>query len=174
MTSTRRQTRPRIQTDYGVPASREGMLPWDEVISRLQRAQVYWVITIGDDGSPQVTPVWATWLGGLAYFSCGDDTYKAHNLRRDPRTTIHLDSTEGVVVMSGTARRVDDPAHERRVTQAMRAKYGSEIPDTAAELNGSYYEVTPSRVLAWVDFPLDVTRFDFATSPTRLERPAAC
>jgi hypothetical protein len=27
--------------------------------------------------------------------------------------------------------------------------------------HGSYYEVTPHRVMAWVDFPRDVTRFDF-------------
>jgi hypothetical protein len=33
----------------------------------------------------------------------------------------------------------------------------SEIPVTAAELHGSYYEVIPSRVLAWANFPLDVS-----------------
>jgi hypothetical protein len=65
-------------------------------------------------------------------------------------------------VVSGLARRIADPELERRVTAALRAKYGeSEIPDTAAELHGSYYAVTPRRVMAWVDFPRDVTRFDF-------------
>ena len=67
-------------------------------------------------------------------------------------------------MLSGIARRIDDSRLERRVTQAMRAKYGqSEIPDTADELHGSYYEVMPSRVLAWANFPLDVTRFEFST-----------
>jgi hypothetical protein len=57
--------------------------------------------------------------------------------------------------MSGLAYRVEDPQLERRVTQAMRAKYDeSEIPDTAAELHGSYYEVRPNRILAWANFPL--------------------
>jgi PPOX class probable F420-dependent enzyme len=143
------------------------MLPWDDVISRLQAAEIYWVITLNPEGSPQVTPVWGTWLDGAAYFSCGDDTQKAHNLRRDPRVTIHLDSDQGVVVVTGVARRVVDPRLERRITAAMRAKYGeSEIPETAAELHGSYYEASPRRVLAWVDFPRDVTRFEFVENQT--------
>jgi len=91
----RRQTRPRIQPDYGVPTSREGMLSWDEVVSRLRKAQTYWLVTIAADGSPHVTPVWGNWLGGGVYFSCGDDTHKARNLRRDPRVTIHLDFRSG-------------------------------------------------------------------------------
>jgi nitroimidazol reductase NimA-like FMN-containing flavoprotein (pyridoxamine 5'-phosphate oxidase superfamily) len=138
------------------------MLAWERVVSRLRRAQTYWIITINPDGSPQATPVWGTWLDGSAYFSCGDDTHKARKLRGDRRVTIHLDSDQGVVVMSGLAYRVEDPQLERRVTQAMRAKYDeSEIPDTAAELHGSYYEVRPNRILAWANFPLDVTRFEF-------------
>lgn len=158
-----RRVRPRIQAEYGVPATTKGMLAWDEVVSRLRRATIHWVVTLAADGSPQVTPVWGTWLDGAAYFSCGDDTEKARNLARDPRLTLHLDSDHGVVVVSGIASRVDDPGLERRITTAMREKYGeSDIPDTAAELRGSYYEVTPQRVLAWADFPRDVTRFDFA------------
>jgi PPOX class probable F420-dependent enzyme len=156
-----RQTRPRIQADYGVPSTAGGMLPWGDVVSRLQSARTYWVITIAVDGSPQVTPVWGTWLGSAVYFSCGDDTHKARNLGRDPRVTVHLDSYQGVVVVSGLARRIADPELEGRVTAALRAKYGeSEIPDTAAELHGSYYEVTPHRAMAWVDFPRDVTHFE--------------
>lgn len=155
-----------MQADYGLPSTLEGVLPWDDVVSRLQSAVTYWVITIAADGSPQVTPVWGTWLGSAAYFSCGDDTHKARNLGRDPRVTIHLDSDQGVVVLKGLARRLADPEIEGRVTAALRAKYGaSEIPDTAAELHGTYYEVTPHRVMAWVDFPLDVTRFEFLEHP---------
>jgi PPOX class probable F420-dependent enzyme len=161
----RRQTRPRIQADYGVPGTPEGMLPWDEVVSRLRKATTYWVITINPDGSPHATPVWGNWIGDAVYFSCGDATQKARNLARDPRVTIHLDADQGVVVMQGVANRVDDARLERRITAAMRAKYGAtEIPDTAAELHGSYYEVRPSRVLAWVEFPRDVTRFEFVES----------
>jgi PPOX class probable F420-dependent enzyme len=138
------------------------MLRWAEVITRLQAAPTYWVITIAADGSPQVTPVWGTWLGNRAYFSCGDETHKARNLLRDPRVAIHLDSDQGVVVMHGLARRVVDRGLERRVTAAMRGKYGaSEIPDSAADLHGSYYEVRAHRALAWANFPLDVTRFEF-------------
>jgi PPOX class probable F420-dependent enzyme len=164
----RRQTRPRIQADYGVPASPKGMLPWDEVVSRLQRAQTYWVITVAADGRPQVTPVWGAWLAGAAYFSCRDDIQKTRNLRQDPRVTLHLDSDQDVVVVSGIAGRVEDPALERRITQTMRAKYGAAvIPDTAAELHGTYYEVRPTRVLAWANFPLDVTRFEFIEESRR-------
>jgi PPOX class probable F420-dependent enzyme len=171
---SRRQIRPRIQADYGVPGTAEGMLPWEGVVSRLRRAQTYWVISINPDGSPQATPVWGTWLGGGAYFSCGDDTHKARNFRGDPRVTIHLDSDQGVVVMSGVAHRVEDLRLERRVTQAMRAKYGeSEIPDTAAALHGSYYEVRPTRVLAWANFPSDVTRFEFDENQAATARPAS-
>jgi PPOX class probable F420-dependent enzyme len=138
------------------------MLPWDEVVGRLRAAETYWVATLNPDGSPQVTPVWGTWLDDAAWFSCGDDTRKARNLRRDPRVTIHLDSDQGVVVLDGVARPVDDVRLERRITAAMRSKYGTaEIPDTAADLRGSYYAVTPRRVLAWVGFPRDVTRFEF-------------
>jgi PPOX class probable F420-dependent enzyme len=142
------------------------MLPWDDVVSRLLMARLYWVTTIGADGWPQETPVWGTWLDGVACFSCGDDTQKARNLRRDPRVTIHLDSAHGVVVLSGIAHKVADQGRERWITQAMRAKYGAaEIPDTAAELHGSYYDISPLKALAWVDFPRDVTRFEFDPEP---------
>jgi PPOX class probable F420-dependent enzyme len=160
--SAMERTRPRIQADYGVPGTPEGMLPWDEVVSRLASAEMYWIITINPDGSPHVTPVWGSWIGDAAYFSCGDATQKARNLARDPRVAIHLDSGPGVLVMRGVARRLDDARLERRITDVMRTKYGaSEIPDAASELHGSYYEVRPHKVLAWVDFPKDVTRFEF-------------
>jgi PPOX class probable F420-dependent enzyme len=145
------------------------MLPWAEVVSRLATAETYWIITINPDGSPHVTPVWGNWIGEAAYFSCGDATQKARNLARDPRVAIHLDADQGVVVLHEVAHRVDDARLERRITTDMRARYGStEIPDTAAELHGSYYEVRPHQVLAWVNFPKDVTRFEFvADQPSR-------
>lgn len=149
------------------------MLTWDEVVVRLARAPTYWVATIAPDGSAHVTPVWGSWLGSAAYFSCGDATHKARNLRRDPRVTVHLDSDQGVVVLKGVAKRNVDAALERRITAAMRAKYGaSAIPDTAAELHGSYYEVRPHLVLAWLNFPVDVTRFEFREPEGTLGAPA--
>jgi PPOX class probable F420-dependent enzyme len=154
--------RPRFQPDYRVPETLEQTLSWEHVAQRLASAQNYWVVTVGSDGTPQATPVWAVWMGDALYFSCGRESQKARNLARNPRVAVHLESGQDVVIVRGVARELGGKTSEGPLIAAFKEKYGSEmIPDSVEALNGLFYVVKPRTVLAWVNFPTDVTRWDF-------------
>ena len=160
-TGERRGHRPRLQADYGVPPTLEGTLVWGYVRQRLASARNYWVVTVDPDGAPQATPVWAAWVEDTLYFSCGRETRKAQNLARNPRIAVHLESGDDVVIMRGFAQELADRTFEPRLIAAFREKYGeTAIPDSAEALNGAFYAVRPKTVLAWSEFPTDVTRWD--------------
>jgi len=145
-----------------VPTGEEGLLPWEHVERRLVSAQNYWVITIGAAGTPHASPVWAVWMNGSLYFSCGRETQKARNLTRNPKTTVHLESGQDVVILRGIAQELTDDPPEATLIAAFRAKYDADvIPDSAADLNGLFYVVRPRTAIAWANFPSDVTRWDF-------------
>lgn len=120
---TPRATAPRIPADYGVPADASGaeLLPWSRAEERLERARNYWICTTRPDGRPHAAPVWGLWLDGAVRFSTGDTTQKARNLARDPRTVVHLESGDEVVVLEGEVER---EAADERFLDAYEAKYG--------------------------------------------------
>jgi PPOX class probable F420-dependent enzyme len=157
-----RALRPRFQRDYGVPTSAEGMLPWEHARTRLQTAQNYWIATVGSNGAPQVSPVWAIWYENQLLFSCGRSAQKARNLARNPKVVVNLESGAEVVILHGTATEMTDRAEEPVLIATYRAKYGQDaIPNSVDQLNATWFVVRPKKVLAWLNFPADVTRWDF-------------
>jgi PPOX class probable F420-dependent enzyme len=50
--------------------------------------------TVGDDGQPQVTPVWVDVVDGKPAFNTAEGRAKTRNLRRDPRISLAIADPE--------------------------------------------------------------------------------
>ena len=71
--------RPQIE-GYGIPETLEGLLTWDFVTTRMEKARNYWLATTGPDGHPHAVPVWGIWLDGTLHFGGGPATRWQRNL----------------------------------------------------------------------------------------------
>jgi len=148
---TPRACRPQF-AGYGVPKGPEGMVDWNWARERLVAAHNYWASTV----SPHASPIWAVWEDDDSLvFSCGSRSRKARDLAEDPRLVVHLESGAEVVIVEGTAERIDP--HDELMDTYSR-KYGPTDPGS-----GLWYRVRPERVFAWreADYPASATRFDF-------------
>jgi PPOX class probable F420-dependent enzyme len=142
---------------YGVPQSEDGLVTWEWVVERLERARNYWVATTNPDGSPHTMPVWALWLDDSVVFSTSPRSRKTRNVERDPRAVVHVDGGDEVVILEGE---VEATALDDRIARAYEAKYDYR-PDPASPEEG-WYVLRPSGAYAWGrDFPRSVTRFTF-------------
>src|SRR4051794_25481300 len=85
--------RPGFAPGYGIDGSSpEGMLPWSEVVARLEAARNYWICTTRPDGRPHASPVWGLWFEDEFVFSTGTDSRKGRNLAENPEVVVHLES----------------------------------------------------------------------------------
>src|SRR5262245_14925861 len=74
---------------------------------RLKDELIYWLVTIGSDGTPQPSPVWALWDGATFLIYSRPDTPKLGNIGERPRVALHLDGDGrggDIVVVTGDAR----------------------------------------------------------------------
>ena len=149
------RTRPIMEDSYGIPENDSGMLTWEHVVERMTPSRNYWLSTVHPGGRPHTMPVWGVWVDGRMHFGGGRGTRKAKNLTENPRVSIHLEDAEDVVIIEGVAEEVTDPALQERIDDAYEAKYG-------IRHGTPVWVVTPSRVFAWTNFPVDtnVWRFD--------------
>ena len=99
-------------------------MDWAEGRRRLAGAQTYWMATTTPDGAPHVRPVLGVWVDGALHTTSSPRARKARNLAEDGRCSFSVSEDNVDVVLEGTARRVDDPAHLQRVADAYRDKYG--------------------------------------------------
>ena len=150
--------RPHMPEGYGVGDPQYGFEPveWSWVVEQISSARNYWVATNRPDGPPHVVPVWGVWVSDRFHFFTDPDSLKGRNIRRDPRTVVHLESGDNVVILEGEFAL--HPATAEIVT-AYEAKYGISFGD---EL-GDVYTLNISKVLAWTesDFPKTATRWQF-------------
>jgi Pyridoxamine 5'-phosphate oxidase len=93
--------------------------PWEDVDSRLSERQnnSYWLATTRPDGRPHQRPIWAEWVAGTLYFSCGD-TAKSRHLARDRRCSVSICTRGFDLVIEGDAHQVTDEAELQRVRDA--------------------------------------------------------
>src|SRR5262245_14366733 len=91
--------RPGIPREYGVATGTAGMLPWETVEAQLAEAKLFWVATTTAHGSPRVRPVDGTWFEGAIYMGGSPDTAWVADLLARPAVTVHLDSTDGIVIV---------------------------------------------------------------------------
>jgi hypothetical protein len=160
--------RPDMPEGYGVPEDDTGLLPWSKVEARLQESDQFWMATTRPDGRPHVVPRWGVWLDEGLYYDGSPDTLHARNLGSNSACSLHLEDGWKAVVIDGTSGPTDPPGLEigGRISAEMVRKYGgkgySPEPDAwEGEAAGGLCRFTPSKAMAWFDFPNDMTRFRF-------------
>ena len=160
--------RPLMPSGYGVPAGKKGLLSWSEVTERLVAAPQYWMATTRPDGRPHVVPRWGAWLDGQLWYDGSPETLHARNLAANPACVLHLEDGWKTVIVEGKSGRSQPPGPElgSRIAAAFKEKYGAKgyAPDPDAWEGadaGGLMVFSPTKAMAWFDFPKDVTRFTF-------------
>jgi nitroimidazol reductase NimA-like FMN-containing flavoprotein (pyridoxamine 5'-phosphate oxidase superfamily) len=181
---------PEPQTDLDARYSSPGAaaMPWAKALSRLERAEIFWLSTVRPDGCPHVTPLLSVWMDGALHFATGEDERKGLNLATNPHVVLTTGTNaygEGCdLVVEGEAVRVTDEKRLRELAAVWEAKYGpgwrfdvrdgafSTAPTTAApppteEAKGSgravVFEVAPRIAFAFGrDGGFSQTRWRFA------------
>jgi hypothetical protein len=156
--------RPAIPAEYGVATDAESMLTWEDVASQLEAAKLFWIATSGPGGQARVRPVDGTWFEGAIYCGGSPETRWVRDLLANPQVSAHLDSTDGVVIVEGTAHShgggISGDAAERLANlQHERFPYGRPKASAFAVLGS--IAIRPRGIVAWRDFAKDPTRFRF-------------
>jgi hypothetical protein len=104
--------------------------PWETVRRGFAEAELYWVVTVREDGRPHVTPLLAVVLDDVPHFCTGPTEQKAKNLAANPHCSLMTGNgmrLEGLdLVAEGTAVRVTDDDLLRRLADEWVRKYGED------------------------------------------------
>ena len=108
----------------------------DRVRRRLRDEKVIWLTTVGQDGTPQMNPVWFLWDGADAVLVYNrPDAQRLRHLVARPQLALNLDGNGrggDIVVVTGVARRDDSvPPADRH--EEYLAKYREDM----ARVSGS-------------------------------------
>ena len=156
------QTRPAMPAGYGIePAAPDEMLDWAGVCEKLAKSRNYWVATTRPYGRPHVMPVWGLWIDDAIIFSTDPASRKARNLAANPEVVVHLESGDDVVVLEGTAERIQGRNIPASFVDDYDAKYCFRIEVGNADFG--FYRLRPRVAFAWRehDFPKSATRWRF-------------
>jgi len=149
---------------YGVEQA-ETYVEWDQVVSKLEQSRNYWLATTRPDGRPHVIPRWGVWLDGLFWYDGSPETLHVRNLAVDPRCVLHLEDGMDVTIVEGRSVQSEPITGKlgERLAADYARKYGPEYtpgPDAwSDEIAGGMRKLIPEKVLAWTEFPKDLTRF---------------
>lgn len=150
--------RPHMPQDYGVPATSDGMLTWDFVTERVNKARNFWISTIHPDNRPHTRATWGVWVDDTLYFGGSPDTRWARNLVANPEVSVQLENADEAVIIEGTVDRLTeanaDAALLTRIDDAYEAKYGMRHGTPV-------FRVKPRTVFAWKEFPTTPTCWRF-------------
>lgn len=162
-----RAARPTFPDGYGVPESSAGLLRWEQVEERLVAAKHYWLCSVRRDGRPHSVPRWGVWLDGRFWYDGAPTTRHTRNAEQNPAVTLTLESGSQAVIVEGESHATTaDPQTLGSRLAAAFTKYAADgyapTPDSwSARDGGGLRVITPTRALAWFDFPTDCTRFTF-------------
>jgi PPOX class probable F420-dependent enzyme len=124
----------------------------------LEARQVVVLAMVRPDGGPAATPMWFLPTADALYMISVDDTWKVPNLRRDPRVSVVAETTtpEGAirgVIVSGTARFLEDSAERRALVESFLARYHPRLErlwgGRAMPANRVMFRIAPSRMRVW-------------------------
>lgn len=160
--------RPEVPNGYGVPDTNEDILEWSAVEDRLRSSVHYWMATTRPDGRPHVVPRWGVWMDGRFWYDGAVDTIHVRNLSENSACVLHLEDGRQAVTVEGRSEAATAPGLDLggRLAGEMSAKYGElgYSPDSDAWEGpdaGGLRVFTPTKAMAWFEFPTDVTRFRF-------------
>lgn len=160
--------RPQMPDGYGVPTIPDGLLEWSHVEARLVASPQYWMATTRRDGRPHVVPRWGVWVDGRLWYDGAPTTVHVRNLDENPSCSLHLEDGWKAVIVDGTSTPAAPPGLDlgARLSAAFADKYSERGYEPAPDAwegpgAGGLLVFTPTKAVAWFDFPNDVTRFRF-------------
>lgn len=166
MRSTPERDRPLLPAGYGVDQA-DRFVPWEAIEDKLRESRHYWLATTRPDGRPHVVPRWGVWLDGSFWYDGSPETLHVRNLARNPECVLHLESGEEATIVEGRSVACDPIIGEmgERLATEIARKYGPDYtPEADAwsdEIAGGMRRVQPVKVMAWTQFPKDLTRYTF-------------
>ncbi len=150
--------RPEMPDSFGVSNPDYPFTPiaWAAVVEQLSEARNYWISTTRPSGRPHSVPVWGVWAEDAFHFLTDLKSLTATNIANDPRSDVHLESGDEVVLLDGQFEQVPLSA---AVLDAFNAKY--EMPQMAEGFPA--YRLELRKALAWREdgFPSNATRWRF-------------
>ena len=146
---------------YGISEARKGILPWSWAEERLANSRNYYLSTTRPDGHPHVMVVWGVCFGGRYYFSTGDNSQKARNLRTNPDCVVVTDVLTEAVILEGRVKKATGPKTLQEFARVYKQKYDWEMDPNG----GDIYVLQPAKVFAFKegadDFAQTATRWTF-------------
>ena len=101
--------------------------PWRDAVEELERAGIYWVVSVRPTGRPHSTPVAGAWMDDAFYFATGPEERKAVNLRTNRNVLVITGANDfhsGTdVILDGEAIQVRESALVELVAKTLNAKY---------------------------------------------------
>jgi PPOX class probable F420-dependent enzyme len=111
------------------------------------------LVTINEDGSPQVTIVWVEWRDGEILVGKLAEDYKTRNIRRDPRVALSIEAEgnqygmQNYLVVEGIASVTEGGAAELLHDLAQRyVGPGTKFPPMDNPPAGFVIRITPTKV----------------------------
>lgn len=164
--SSPRVDRPIMPDGYGIDEATE-FLSWTTVESKLSGALHYWLSTVSPNDSPHVVPRWGVWLDGGFWYDGSPNTRHVRNLDENQECALHLEDGTAATIVYGRSKQAKPAAGEwgTRLSAEFQRKYApgyAPRPDAwSGEGAGGLRTLRPRTVLAWTEFPKDMTRFSF-------------
>jgi Pyridoxamine 5'-phosphate oxidase len=147
---------------YGRPRKK---LRWATVRAELEQAKQYWLASVRPDGRPHVVPLDGIWLDDVWFYGGSPASVHHRTVRAHKEAVMHLADPMRVVIVEGEVRRANpSPEVARRLAEASSEKYKeygyANDPNAYADALGLF----PRRVIAWLNYPTDATRFLFSAA----------
>ena len=166
MTTPSTELDPRFSEPGARPTS------WQDTLTAINRAEIFWISTVRTDGRPHVTPLVAVWLDDALHFSTGAGEQKALNVANNSRVALITGASDwqsGLdVVVEGEAMRVTDPEQLQRLADAWaqkwdgRWRYSVDDEGFRHEVGTALvFAVRPRKVLAFAKGTFSHTRHRF-------------
>lgn len=146
---------------YGTPKKK---LAWDAVRGELEKAKQYWLTTVRADGRPHVVPLDGIWLDDVWFYGGSPAAVHHRTVLAQPKVVMHLPDPWKVVIVEGEVRQVR-PGVEvaQRLADISNEKYAEYGMTNDASTYEQVLGLYPQRVIAWMSYPADATRFRFST-----------
>lgn len=161
-------SQPELPDGYVPEGTTVTFLTWESVEHSLQSSLHYWMATTYPDGRPHVVPRWGVWIDTKFWYDGSPETRHVRNLAVNPSCALHLESGAEAVISHGWSH--PSKPVEAEFGARLSAEFGRKYsamgytpgPDAWSDsAAGGLRCFTPRTIIAWTDFPKNLTRFEF-------------